>query len=361
MAIYVEQNAAFEAVLEAGVSGLVGTIEVMVIDNDGATVIAPTTTNITEQGTSGVYVWNAPAAPAALGQYTILWSLDGTFSANTTSIDELVVVSASAGTLPPLPPAVDGGAPFAPCTAWTTEEDVAACCSVQVGSDLGLFTEVVAAASRALFELSGRRFSGTCQQTVFPRCVTNICLRQQVLSRGHVVWPDPFSDCWGFSCACHRDTVLLRGYPVREINEVLIDSSPLPVGSYELRDWRYLVRTDGQQWPSQEGWSVTYMYGQNPPELGQMAARELACELYKACVGDAECVLPVGVSRIQRQGIVIERNAFAAWGRQGDDRIWRTGLPITDLFLNTYNPAGLRRRPVFITPGRRLYPRSAGV
>jgi hypothetical protein len=88
--------------------------------------------------------------------------------------------------------------------------------------------------------------------------------------------------------------------------------------------------------------------------MGVAAAAELACEIYKSCEDDVECVLPAGVSRIQRQGITIERNAFVAWGRQ--EGIWRTGLPLVDLFLNTYNSAGIRKRPTFVTPGRRVFP-----
>jgi hypothetical protein len=157
---------------------------------------------------------------------------------------------------------------------------------------------------------------------------------------------------------------------VREIIEVKIDGVVLADTEYELKDWKDLIRKNGESWPNcqridlddtEEGtWSVRYTYGQNPPWIGQMAARELACELYKSCTGDSlglECALPSGVTRMQRQGITIERDPFTRWGRQ--EGIWRTGLPQVDLFLNTYNPSGVRRRPVFVTPGRRFYPLSS--
>lgn len=83
-------------------------------------------------------------------------------------------------------------------------------------------------------------------------------------------------------------------------------------------------------------------------------------KLYKACAGGdlgIECALPNGVTRLTRQNITIERNPFTSWGRVGG--IWKTGLAQVDLFLNTYNPAGVRRRPVFVTPGRRYYPLSS--
>jgi hypothetical protein len=56
--------------------------------------------------------------------------------------------------------------------------------------------------------------------------------------------------------------------------------------------------------------------------------------------------------------VVIEKLAFAAWGRQAG--IWRTGLPKVDAFLNTFNPYGIQRRATVWSPARRMqYPRRA--
>ena len=168
--MYVESSTAFEAVYESGVTGQVGTVEVKVIDNDGVTTIGPTTLNITEDGVSGIYIWNAPAAPGPLGQYTIVWSLDGSFNDDTVSVEDLVVVAAGAGALPPIPPPDDGGPALGPCSAWTTYEDVADCCSVEFGSDPIVFEDAANAASQALYELSGRQFAGLCSRSVRPYC-----------------------------------------------------------------------------------------------------------------------------------------------------------------------------------------------
>ena len=106
--IYVGSAQSFEAVFESGQTGLVGTVSVAVIDNDGNTVIGPTTTNITENSVggnpTGIYTWNAPAAPATEAQYSIVWSPDGTFDPNGVSVEDLVVVAAAAGPLPPAYP-----------------------------------------------------------------------------------------------------------------------------------------------------------------------------------------------------------------------------------------------------------------
>jgi hypothetical protein len=85
----------------------------------------------------------------------------------------------------------------------------------------------------------------------------------------------------------------------------------------------------------------------------------LACELYQACSGNgAECRLPQGTVRVTQQGVVIERLAFTSWAFR--ERQWRTGLSMVDAFLQTYNPAGLQRKPTFWAPGKRQYAQSYG-
>jgi hypothetical protein len=366
--VYVEASAAFEAVLESGESGLVGTIEVKVIDNDGATTIGPTSANITEDGSSGIYIWNAPAAPSTLGQYTIVWSTDGTFDEDTVTIEDLIVVAVGAETPAPIPAPSDGGPGFGPCNAWTTSDEVQLCCATVSSSDIADYDAAVDQASQLLYELSGRLFSGVCSKTVRP-CRVGCGCDWQVLSRGYVIFHGDSWGCDGAACGCSAvSEVELSGYPVREITEVKIDGVVIDESEYTLRGHRYLVRKNNGQWPgcqnlslddTEEGtWSVTYTYGQAPPLAGRAAATELACEIYKSCDSALalECTLPSGVTRITRQGLTIERNAFSAWGRQG--AIWRTGLPLVDLFLNAYNPSGIRRRPVFMTPGRRHYPQN---
>lgn len=361
--LYVEASAAFEAVLESGETGLVGTIEVKVIDNDGATVLGPTTANITEDGTSGVYIWNAPAAPGSLGQYTIVWSTDGTFDEDTVAIDELVVVESTASTPSPIPAPEEGGAEHGPCSAWTTAEDVMACCSADVGSDPSLFDDAVDQASQLLYEFSGRLFSGLCSKSVRPLCDDCTC-GYQILSRGHIVVPPGATLCDQCLLSCSPSRVRLSGFPVREVTQVKIDGAVISAAEYVVDHKRYLTRMNNSRWPirqnltladTEEGtWSISYTYGQSAPLPGRAAAAELACEIYRSCNNDANCALPSGITRITRQNIVIERNAFAAWGRQ--EGIWRTGIPLVDVFLNAYNPAGIRRRPVFMTPGRRDFP-----
>ena len=113
---YVESSASFEAIVEIGISGLVGSLEVQIQDNIGNVVFGPTAANIIESPAGSGFYQGVLTAPAALGQYSIAWSDDGTFSANHVYADDLTVLEAGAGTgLPPLTPLVPGpGAQLGP-------------------------------------------------------------------------------------------------------------------------------------------------------------------------------------------------------------------------------------------------------
>jgi hypothetical protein len=373
--MYVEASQPFEATFGAGVSGLVGTVEVAVEDNDGNVVIGPTAANISEINISGVdtgvYAWNAPAAPGTLGQYTIIWSPDGTWDPDTASVPEdLVIVDQSAGPLPPIPPPSEGGITVGPCTAWVTGDDVAACCSVESSSG-ALFDEVADQASQLLYALSGRQFSGLCERTVRPPCDSCYC-GYQVLSRGYVIGPWD----WGYplwslcdSCliACAPSRIKLAGYPVREITQVKINGDVLASSEYTLFNYRYLTRLNDERWPVRQDltlpdsedntFSVSYTYGASPPMMGVAAAAQLGCELYRACGGE-QCALPQGTTRVIQQGIVIEKLAFTSWAFR--DGTWRTGMPLVDAFLQSVNPRGLQQRSTFWAPGKRQYAQMFG-
>ena len=373
---YVEQSGPFEAIFESGVSGAVGDLAVQIVNNIGAIVSGPTTVGIIEFPAGSGFYQATLTAPAQIGQYGIAWSLDGSFDEQHISVDDLTVVAAGAGdALPPISPIGPGPGPVpGPCNAWVTDEQVAACCSIDVGTDYDVFDSYATSASRLLWELSGRLFSGTCDRTVRP-CATNSCGGWQVLSRGHVIhwsgaaWYNTYDEVT--TCGCRAlPRIKLAGYPIREIVEVKIDGDVVDEDTYRLDEWHYLTRKDGLLWPGcqdlsrdddEEGtFSVRYTYGQNPPQAGQDAAGELACEMYKSCNGAslAECALPQGATRITRQGVVIELLTFTAWGRQ--QGIWRTGMPSVDYFLNAANPSGVRR-PAFWGPSSRLqYARPVG-
>jgi hypothetical protein len=260
-----------------------------------------------------------------------------------------------------------------PCSPWASSQSVWACCGQPMttvdGDECPVdMTAYAYEASELLFGLTARVYNGTCTKTVRP-CGSGLPCGVQVLSRGHLVgWEGSF---WSSGCGCtSSDRILLSGYPIKSITEVKIDGVVVDPVTYRLDGNRWLTRTrdpaepsEYLSWPTCQAddlpdtesgtFSVTYNYGADPPLSGIDAATELACELYKACnSGAGECKLPSGTTRVIRQGVVIERLAFSAWGLQ--DGIWRTGLPRVDAFLNNVNPDRLLRRPAIWSPTRHL-------
>jgi hypothetical protein len=94
----------FTASAQGAATGLVGTIGVQVVNEDGAVVIAHTTADIIElvEG-SGVYLWTCPSGPAAIGRYQVVWDNGSTSFA----AEDLMVVAAPISTggaaAPPYP------------------------------------------------------------------------------------------------------------------------------------------------------------------------------------------------------------------------------------------------------------------
>jgi len=381
----VERGAAFEACYDSGVAGQVGIVSLMLIDNDGGIFWPADTTLIVETpAASGIYCANR-TAPIIVGQYTLVWSIDGTYDPATVGIEDLFVLAVTT-TLPPLVPSDQNGGPFVgPCSAWTTTEAVSECCpAAGVGSDLALLDSAVTSASQLLSQLVPQ-FKGICTRVVRPcgdpcRCSWN----GGVWSWDGTVWIG--NDC-GPHCGCQPlSQVVLPNYPVTEIIGVLIDGIPLDPLEYRLDDWSRLTRKrdvdgDAQFWPAcqnldadstEDGtFEVTYAFGQNPPQPGIDAATELACQVFLACPREGAvtgaCLLPAGVTRITRQAVTIEKGAFTAWGyvapsvaRSGRAAGWQTGLPLVDVFLNAYNPFGLRRRPMAWTPDAQPYAYEVG-
>lgn len=379
---------------------------IKIIDNFsvGGTATNPTNLSykiLAPDGTITTYSWpGAPeianpsvgsfvlslGVPTGVGYYT--YDVDATGAVFASRQGSFTVLANASSPDPDIDWAVPG-----PCQPWTSSQDVWNCCGQPTTTIDGVvcnvdFTAEAMAASQLLFELSGRRFSGACSKTVRP-CSDRWC-GFQVLSRGHIVWPDDWSVGWGgmawnwnsrHGCGCQPlDRILLSGYPVREVTEVLIDGVVVDPDTYRLDERRYLTRVRATAadtmnfWPncqaldlpdSQPGtFSVTYRYGMDPPLVGVDAAAELACELYKACNGAADCNLPSGITRITRQGVVIERMAFSAWGLQKNTAreagIWKTGLTRVDAFLNAWNAPRMTRRPSTWSPDGLKFARPVG-
>jgi len=343
-----------EVTWNSGETGLLATAQVQVVDNQGAVVLGPVSPD-RELGTTGEYVKDL-SIPATLGDYSIQWSPDGTFDAETIATEDLVVISGDPAETVPLPPLAEAAGPtVGPCSAWTSVEAVDACCATEVGSNLDLYEDSIIAASQVLSRLSAGQFSGICERTV--RAGSDVPCGLQVLARGYVIgW-----ESW----RTQEAKVLLPNYPVTEIVEVMIDGVALAESEYRLDGWRWLTRmadVDGnrQFWPAwgrldreateEDTFQIRYLHGTAPPLIGQQAAAQLACEIYKSCPGNegvAECKLPKNATRVTRQGITIEMNALYF---DKTKKHWATGMNLVDLFLNAYTPNGLKRPPMIWSP-----------
>ena len=338
-----------------------------------------TYTIIDPSGLETQYIWPGAAeiAHPGVGEFVLSLSppaFPGLYHYDVQSTG--TVVASRQGAFTVIPDAQAQDPPFitpGPSSPWVSSQDVWACCGQPMttvdGEECPVdFTFYAYAASELLFQYSGRQYFGLgSKEGARPPCRPGCGCGYQVLSRGYVV-PGPWWNWWDtYEGPCDPSKVLLSGYPVRAVTEVKIDGDVVDPDDYGLYKWRWLVRKNDDWWPAcqdlslddtEDGtWSVSYTYGQDPPISAQLAATELACELYKACNG-GDCALPAGVTRLVRQGVVIERLAFAAWGLQSG--IWRTGLPRVDAFLGAVNPNALVRRPTIWSPaGHMQYVRRA--
>lgn len=362
--IEVTPGASFEAVLESGASGLVGDIGLLIIDNVGGISVAFSTADIIETpGASGVYA-AVRTAPVVGGQFTIVWQLDST--GQTYGAEDLVVTGAAIPTPTPQPAGASGL-----CGSWASGADVLDCCGPQQSTDGSEFELLALEASEVLYQLSGRLFSGFCQGIVRP-CNTSGC-GFQVLSRGHIVpWSD--GDRSRPTCGCSAlSRVKLAGDAV-SIVEVTIDGATVDAAGYRLDSGRWLTRMAdpngrSQSWPGCQRldlpetevgtFAVEYVYGRRPPVTGQLAAAQLACELWRACPGNdaaGECRLPRGTVRVTRENITVERKEVTAFVAAAP-----TGLVHVDAFMAAYGGDYVpRRRPAVWSPDVQPYAKRLG-
>lgn len=184
------------------------------------------------------------------------------------------------------------------------------------------------AASNLLYNRTGRRWPGACSRTV---------------------WPCLSCNCSDHPCGCGTyDAIRLPSdYPITEIVEITIDGVPMAPAEYRLDEFDRVVKLDGTLWPSCNNLgivpvvgatcaeiSVSYIAGRVPPIELQMAAAELACELKRACNGDASCSLTGvrdHVQSISRRGVSLQLQDITELLQSG-----ATGNAIIDHALAAY-------------------------
>jgi hypothetical protein len=95
----------FTATASGATPGLVGTIGVQVVDDNGTVVIARTTADIIELAApSGVYAWSSATGPATIGRYSIIWDNGSdVFAQEDMLVVAAPIATAGASGAPPYP------------------------------------------------------------------------------------------------------------------------------------------------------------------------------------------------------------------------------------------------------------------
>lgn len=262
------------------------------------------------------------------------------------------------------------------CEPWAVEADLCEPCEEPYILDAAILNSYLQTASDILYYLSGRQFPGECDEVIRP-CTAGCRsgpFTNSVMLDGHWFAPTVVCGCRSASrCGCSNlEEIKLPHYPVISVDQVKIDGAVLAASKYRVDDYAYLVRTDGESWPScqdlslpstaDDTWEVSYTYGHAPPPAGIKAAAVLACELYMACqpedIASEKCRLPRNVITVARQGVTVTSQVLSAFTpRYG--RPIQTGIWEIDLFLVTYNPHGLTSPSILLSPdapptGRRV-------
>lgn len=276
---------------------------------------------------------------------------------------------------PAQPAGSAGGPSFGPCQPWELS-----CADFPEGTTAELQAVATMAATEALWSRTKQQF-GLCSVTLRPCRKDCFPAWPWIPTNG---WYDLSGSAWPFpqpalvggawiniacgscfsGCSCSHVSEVRLPYPVASITEVRVDGAILPASAYRVDNFNLLVRLDGEDWPrcndlnlddTEPGtWSVTANYGQAVPELGKLAAGQLAVEIAKRCVGAGGCVLPSGtVQQVTRQGVTkvfFDSDQAFAKGM--------LGLYWADMFIKTYNPSGTGMATIFDIDGPK--PRRVG-
>lgn len=220
----------------------------------------------------------------------------------------------------------------------------------------------VALAGQTLRVLTGYRVGG-CPVTVRPcrqGCADSTWRTYPVGGPGALPWhPVNLGGTWlnigcGHTggCGCGGLSEVRLYGTVGQIQQVLVDGMVLDPTAYRLDSGGRLVRTDGGTWPlcqnmaaadTETGtWSVTYTPGVAVDGLGALAAGALAGEFVRACTG-GECALPDTVTSVVRNGLTMTLDPGLFPGN-------RTGIRVVDLYVDRYNPHGLKAAPTVWSP-----------
>lgn len=307
------------------------------------------------------YDW-LPADVDELGTYTAKWIVtyddDTVRTYPSDGIDLIEIVTG-----PNVPYHLMGA-----CAPWTTIHEVRMCCSGLPisGADGYVSDDIIQAninvATDLLFTLSGQQFTGECVEILRP-CGNPNCFMLNPAFPNISSWPNPLDpSAYPYeSCGCNRTAKIDLGvWPITNVVYVKIDGEVIDPTTYRLDGNRFLVRMDGpgpdyvnEGWPhcqhldrpgtEVDTFEVMVEFGIPAPDAGRYAVARLACELTKACTGQA-CQLPGRVSSVNRQQL-----SFTMINPSMLDN-GLTGLYEVDLFIMAYNPSKQRGTTIVWSP-----------
>lgn len=207
-------------------------------------------------------------------------------------------------------------------------------------------------AGQYLWMWTGRRF-GTCTVTLRP-CQTSVYTPPSTFEgrgpfttfarTGYVpaiidgaYYAIACTTC-GTGCLCESTKSLTLPGPINAVTEVKVDGVALASTAYRVDNGKYLVRLDGEAWPTRQDmtlatdqadtFEITYERGFGVPYGGQVAAAILTQELVRAATDDPECALPKRVQSITRQGVTV-----AVLDAFDDVDTGRTGIWLIDSWV----------------------------
>jgi hypothetical protein len=213
------------------------------------------------------------------------------------------------------------------CTPAVTSDQVElGGCGCSLDDLMVPITDLIDAASDALYLLSGGVMSGRCTTTLRP------------CSEGHCV-----CGMWPCQC-CDIAGIRLSGYqPV--VTEIKIDGAVVPPADYVMVNGAKVARVDGAVWPGDKNpllpdtepntFSITVESGHPWGMLSQQAATELVCEMAQTLAG-GPTRLPQGTMAATTDGVSVQINRLP-----GQAELDAVGLTWLGRFLSLYGNAAM--------------------
>jgi hypothetical protein len=229
-------------------------------------------------------------------------------------------------------------------------------------------------ATSALYDLSGRQFSGLCGPvTIRPSARPTNADSRGWISRGwsYGSWGAASMMTMGMPAVVNQygddipPVITINNYPVRTIDLVKIDGVVIPPDEYELREFKHLIRmrptanfppTERWGWPTSQRndlpdtefgtFSITYTFGADPGSGGRLACKKLAEMLLLPQLGDSKRY-PTRVASINRQGVSANIASITDAINQHSSGIYEV-----DFWLMSVNPTKVRRQALVWSPDR---------